>query len=73
MVAFNFEEAGVVLGTSLTRHVCIHTVHKQGFILHSPVIQLFLIFILQMLSCLQGSLVKKAVLTHKTKMCNNQF
>jgi len=59
MVAFHFQEAGVVFRISLDHHMHIHTVGKQGFILQSPVIQLFLIFILQILSCLQGSLVKK--------------
>lgn len=56
MVAFHFQEAG---GISLDHHVCIHTVCERGFILQSPVIQLSLIFILWMLSCLQGSFVKK--------------
>lgn len=59
MVAFHFQEAGIVFGISLDHRVHIHTVRKQGFILQSPAIQLFLIFILQMLSCLQDSLVKK--------------
>lgn len=57
IVAFNFQEAGAVVGIFLGHHMRFHTVSKQ--VLFCPLIQLFLIFILQMLSCLQGSLVKK--------------
>lgn len=35
IVAFNFQEAGVVVGIFLGHHMRFHTVSKQGFILSS--------------------------------------
>lgn len=62
MVAFNFQEAGIVFGISLNHRVRIHRVCKQGVFLElcdTAVSH----FHLQMLSCLQSSLVENGVVS----------